>query len=231
MAETGTHVEFGVIATNLMGPDALSYQWQINGTNIVGATNDTYWIDNVSFTNVATYTVVITGSNSITADPAHLAIYQLFATNSNGGTLSVPVGWFVNQNISCTSGGTFQRGFNPTNDSGLPAFFYHKLVPNQTGPFQNTASSKLTIDTFPCENGSGDTGLMLQRNWLLSPAVMCNDNSPAAPACHPLGAKGGPLTLSYGGSPPDGRYRLTLMYKLANPPPGLKVWYHWLYHD
>jgi hypothetical protein len=231
MAEVGTHVEFGVIATNLMGTNALSYQWKINGGNIDGATNNAYWIDNVGFTNVATYTVEITaGTNYVTSAPAHLAIYSLFGTNSNGGTMSTPIGWFEGQANTCASGGTFERAFCPTNDTGWPAFFYGKYATNQTGPFQNTVSPKLTIDTFHCDNGTGDTGLMLQRNWTTGSPVMCNDNagSPPAPGCHPLGAKGGPITLNTG---LYARYRLTLMYKLASPPPSGTVAFNWLYHN
>jgi hypothetical protein len=226
IAETGTYVEFGVIATNLVGSEPLSYQWKINGIDIAGATNDVYSIAGVDFANIATYTVEITAAtNSALSDAAHLAIYHLMQTNSTIGTLGVPIGWFTNTISSGTCATNFTKAYNPVLDTGLPAFFYGKYVSSQTGPFQNTAYSKLTIDTFHCDNDPADTGLMLQRNWMMNPPVMCSDVTNAAPACHLLGAKGGPITLS---TASNAKYRLTLMHK-ATPPSSGKVYFNWLY--
>lgn len=52
-----------------------SYQWQQNGTNIVGATNPTYSIASVASNNAANYGVVVRdGTNVITSAPAMLVV-------------------------------------------------------------------------------------------------------------------------------------------------------------
>ena len=58
----GSTANFSVTDSN-----AMSYQWQFNGTNIMGATNSTLSIENVNNTNAGSYTVVI--DNSITSSP------------------------------------------------------------------------------------------------------------------------------------------------------------------
>ena len=61
------NVTLGVAAT---GGD-LSYQWQLNGTNIVSATSVTYNIPRVGATNVGVYTVIVSNlAGSVTSQAA-----------------------------------------------------------------------------------------------------------------------------------------------------------------
>lgn len=55
----GTTVSFSVVATSL---SAREYQWRFNGVNIAGATNTTYFINNVQAWHAANYSVAITNA-------------------------------------------------------------------------------------------------------------------------------------------------------------------------
>jgi len=53
------------------GPAALSYQWELNGVPIAGATGTTYAVSSFSLANAGVYTAVISSSlGSITSNPA-----------------------------------------------------------------------------------------------------------------------------------------------------------------
>ena len=68
----GESASFSVV---VMDTRALSYQWQFNGTNIAGATNDTVLLRNVGTSNEGEYRVVLTNpSGSVTSAPAMLWI-------------------------------------------------------------------------------------------------------------------------------------------------------------
>ncbi len=54
----GTNATFTVTATGT----GLTYQWRKNAVNIAGATNASYTINNITATDAASYTVVITGT-------------------------------------------------------------------------------------------------------------------------------------------------------------------------
>jgi len=68
----GGRVTFSVAAT---GAAPWSYQWTFNGTNIAGATNSIYTINNAQTSAAGTYAVVVTDSSG--------------STTSSGATLSV----------------------------------------------------------------------------------------------------------------------------------------------
>ena len=52
-------LSFSVVA---VGPGALSYQWQLDGTNIVGATNSSLTFNFLQYSNAGTYSVVVSNS-------------------------------------------------------------------------------------------------------------------------------------------------------------------------
>lgn len=73
----GTNATFSVIAIG----SGLTYQWKKNGSNISGATNNTYTISNISEADEASYTVTVTGTcNTVTSNIATLTV-----TESTGG--------------------------------------------------------------------------------------------------------------------------------------------------
>ena len=68
----GGSVEFTVIAT---GDPPLTYQWQFNGADILGATNTALLISNVTTNDQGDYTVIVRNlSASVTSAPATLAV-------------------------------------------------------------------------------------------------------------------------------------------------------------
>ncbi len=231
IAEKGTHVDFTVVATN--AGYSLTYQWQFNGTNnIPGATNKSYCIENVQMTDAGAYTVSVAGNGSTNSKPAYLSVYALACGNSTFGSLATPVGLFTPSSFSCPSGGTFQKGYFPTNDDGTPAMFYGPNATSQKGPFQNTQYlPTLTVDTFTNSNGQADTGIRVRDNWSPFSDECCNDD--ASPPnqlgeTSNLQSKCGPLTL---GTLTSSKYKLTILYK---DPPGAPssgtITFNWNYH-
>ncbi|MDI1251189.1 MAG: immunoglobulin domain-containing protein, partial [Lacunisphaera sp.] len=64
-----------VLSVTAGSPVAVTYQWQKDGTDIIGATASTYSIASVQVGDVGSYTVVVTNSaGSVTSDAAVLAI-------------------------------------------------------------------------------------------------------------------------------------------------------------
>jgi len=77
-----------VLSVTASGAAPLRYQWRKNGTNIAGATTNSYAISNAQPSNAANYTLVITNSiGSITSRVAVLSVNplwtQAFADNFN----------------------------------------------------------------------------------------------------------------------------------------------------
>lgn len=72
----------------------LNYQWQINGTNLVGETNTTLVLSNAQMANSGAYDVVVTnGLGSITSVVARLEVVPVFAWGTNNsGVLDLPFG-------------------------------------------------------------------------------------------------------------------------------------------
>ncbi|HZM02771.1 MAG TPA: immunoglobulin domain-containing protein [Candidatus Saccharimonadales bacterium] len=56
-----------VVAPNSPGTPPLDYDWQINGTNITGATTSTFNLTNVQFNNSATYDLLISNATGLVA--------------------------------------------------------------------------------------------------------------------------------------------------------------------
>jgi len=79
---------------SVIGPVPSSYQWQLNGTNILDATNVTYSIASVTANDVGNYTVV---ANSVTSAPGVLLISAPAGsgvwTNLLGGSWTTANNW------------------------------------------------------------------------------------------------------------------------------------------
>lgn len=87
----GTNITFSVIAS---GTGPLSYQWQMNGTNIPGATAGSYAKSNVQTTDAGNYQAIVANSyGSVTSSVAVITFgSQPVGFNGNG------LNWTVNQN-------------------------------------------------------------------------------------------------------------------------------------
>ena len=84
----GATAQFTVLAT---GSPVLAYQWQLNGTNLPGATGPSLSLTNVSSANLGLYAVTVTNAyGSVTSSNATLTVYTppcVTITNS-------PVSWW-----------------------------------------------------------------------------------------------------------------------------------------
>ncbi|MEY4386021.1 MAG: hypothetical protein RLY20_1304, partial [Verrucomicrobiota bacterium] len=137
---------------------ALAIQWQLNGTNVSGATNDSYNLDPSTLTNglYSLRAIVHDDTDWVRTDPSA----TLFCTNTWGVTIAIPRLWIESP---MATGGQFRftvRGsgvtnftiraatnlaswasistnalvggqFNYTNTSGLPLRFYRVVAPPQ----------------------------------------------------------------------------------------------------
>ncbi len=84
----GGSADFSVSAG---GSPPLTYQWTLNGTALLGATNSSYILDSIDFSNIGIYRVIITNIGSaVTSAPARLAFNpQIIVNNQVGAILRV----------------------------------------------------------------------------------------------------------------------------------------------
>ena len=107
----GTDTTFSVVTS---GTGPITYQWQLNGAPIAGATTNSYTLTNLQATNMGNYTVVVTGpQGSITSSVAALVVdtmvlYEPFNYTNFGAPVSdnTPSNW--------TLSGTATNDFNVT---------------------------------------------------------------------------------------------------------------------
>jgi hypothetical protein len=229
IVKEGEKVSFSVVVSGLKN---VSYQWQFNRSNLVRAMEATYTFHRpVGFENVGEYRVLVRGENGITlSGPAYLSVYAAAQVgNVSSGTLATPIGQFGNQTYSCGQA-TFKKGYTPMNASGQPMFFYGPNAFPQSGLFKNPGGcTDLTIDTFSADNGTADTGIRIQNNWIPLRDACCNDDAtggtyPKQSQCQLS------LTNNPGRVANKNTYRLSILYKV---PPGApasgKVTFNWKY--
>jgi hypothetical protein len=205
------------------------YQWRFNGSNIASATSNSYTIASVDFSDIGEYTVQVWGSPTNQSEVAYLSVYSTLGTDT-GGTLGSPIGLFAGPNYTCSSGGTFQKGYTPVNPDGTPALFYSPTVPvtAQSGLFSpNPGLHYLRIDTFHADNGTADTGLRLKNNWSPPVILTCNDDFTGG-----TGTKQSRIDWTLSTANGQTTYRAGIFYKnTPGPPASGKVYINWLYHD
>jgi hypothetical protein len=120
----GGSVTFSVQATGVPGP---AYQWRFNGTNIIGATNNSYTITNAQAINVGSYSVLVSNiQGSIASRPALLSL------NSSPSIFLQPRSQYLNEGDNVT----FIVGASGT----APLNYQWRFVP---------AASGTTLQTFP----------------------------------------------------------------------------------
>jgi hypothetical protein len=233
VAEVDTFVDFSVIATNVD-----RYQWKMSDasapgtyTNIPSATSSNYYITNVTFMDVASYVVDVISTNfgTTTSQPAHLAAYLVYPTNSSAGVLETPIGWFSTSETVTCEGSSFPQGYCPHDDYGIYYLFYGPTAPGSTGPFANTEYKRyLTVDTFHADNGTADTAVRLRKNWtIISPIICCEDSPPPGTFPSPA-AQCGPIDM-IGLGWTDKDFKLVVYYK-GTPPASGKVAFNWKYN-
>lgn len=169
--QVGSPVTFTVVAhkppPNTNAP--LTYQWSFNGVDIPGATASSYTIPSVTFTDVGTYRVVVSGSPGTQSDPAYLSVYSV---TGNSGTLSNPLAAFLNNTTGtpCPPS-TFNKYY--TN------YFFNgpNVSPGlRTPAFANAdGMTRLKVDTCHANNNSGNqTAVRIVKNVIQATQLACD---------------------------------------------------------
>lgn len=157
----GANVTF---TTGVAGTGPLTFQWRFNGTNIAGATTNTYSISNVQATNQGNYSLLVTNSaGSTVSSNASLTV------NLPPSISTQPVNVITNQNCPATfaviaSGASplsYQWRFNGGNISGATnssytmssvttnnAGGYSVFITNMAGTLLSS-SATLTVNVAP----------------------------------------------------------------------------------
>lgn len=100
--DAGTSGSLSVTAT---GAVPLTYQWQLDGTNIPGATSSTYSIADASTNNAGTYTVIVSNPNgTVTSLPVTVTVDTTPQIVSNPSGEVADIGSTVTFTVSASGG-------------------------------------------------------------------------------------------------------------------------------
>jgi hypothetical protein len=166
------HVCTGSVLTlSVTAAYATSYQWNLNGAPITGATNSTYTVGSVSSANVGNYSVtVVNGISSITSAVARIAVGSSIVSNPTSLSLhpaqvaffsvaaqgigSLAYQWFQIPSGGSTgvalSGGTSSSYSTPPVDVTYNGTQYYATVTDSCGPLSSTdASLTVTAGNVP----------------------------------------------------------------------------------
>lgn len=129
---TGTNVTFTAVASNLGSSPA--YQWQLNGSNISGATNSTYSTNTLANGNRITCVVTAVATPCIIGSPA--TSNELLITVSSSLAASVSITADPSGTICTGSQITFTA--TPVNGGASPSYQWQIGGVNQTGETNQT---------------------------------------------------------------------------------------------
>jgi alpha-tubulin suppressor-like RCC1 family protein len=96
----GQSFTFSITVTNGDGP--FTYQWQLNGSNIVGATNASYTVASATVANAGTYMVTVAGFVGSTSQSATLTVNKAVATVTLGSLAQTYTGSALNATATTT---------------------------------------------------------------------------------------------------------------------------------
>jgi hypothetical protein len=114
---------FGSLSATLIGTPPFTYQWQLNGANVSGATNETLTFTNFSGADVGNYTLVVSNSaGSTNSEPAEVTLVPSVRSNRAAELWTVKAG----SRPYITTGNT-ERGMAYNSVSN------HVLVVSRTG--------------------------------------------------------------------------------------------------
>jgi hypothetical protein len=140
---------FAVVAG---GTTPLNYQWDFNGTNILGATNSSLLLTNVQFSQTGAYAVTIT--NNYGSAASSNAILTVNPPPSCDSAPSGLVAWWPAENnandIVGTNNGTLQGGLSFTNGEIGRAFLF------------NTTTAAVKIAASPGLNVGAGAGFTIE---------------------------------------------------------------------
>jgi hypothetical protein len=131
----GNNTNFLVVADS---PIALSYQWQFNGAIIAGATAPTLALNNVTFGQAGSYTVIVTNSSgSVTSAPALLTVTQL-----PNLTPYKPAGW-SDKIVAATNGASTSSS---AQDAGI--IYSHQDIYVNWAVINNSSNGNITVQFY-----------------------------------------------------------------------------------
>jgi uncharacterized repeat protein (TIGR03803 family) len=131
----GSNITLRVAAT---GTGPLSYQWQLNGVDIVGTNSATLILTNVNAANAGSYTVVVTGpGGSVTSSPIALTVTVPTSPSAPAFT-PAPGTYRTPQTVTITSTGAIAIYY--TTDGNAPTSASHLY----TGPISIPATTTLS---------------------------------------------------------------------------------------
>jgi hypothetical protein len=181
------------------------YQWQFNGTNILGATNlggaglssSGYSIPNAQTANNGTYTVVVTNTyGSVTSTPAALTVYTLPSIAAQPASQTVIIG--SNATFSVVASGTppfiYQWRFNGTNITAATGSTY-SITNAQT---TNAGSYDVKVSSYFGSTNSQPATLTVVLPFAISGQVFEPSGTNGLPGVKVTAGTNSVLTDSYG---------------------------------
>jgi gliding motility-associated-like protein len=118
----GTNATFTVTASG----SGITYQWKKNGSNIAGATNASYTINNIGAADAASYTVTVTGTcGAVTSNPATLTVNAAPAITAQPANVIQCAGTNATFTVTATGAGlTYQWRKGGVNIAGATSASY-----------------------------------------------------------------------------------------------------------
>ena len=169
---TGESYTFNVVADG----SNLTYQWQLNGNDISGATSDTYTISNVSASDAGDYTVVVTGDcGSVTSNVATLNVNESLTITTQpqagdvceGGTYTFTVAvtgdnpTYQWQKDGNDISGATSSSYTISNATSADAGTYTCIVSNSCGSV-TTQPAGLTVSQQPAISQQPQSGTVCE---------------------------------------------------------------------
>jgi len=146
------------------------FEWRKNHISLPGETNTTLTLQNLTTTNVGSYTLLYKGGSEGETAPVHVGVY-IDIHGSTGRKLTEPIGKFIIQNNglgACAVGKTFGR--------------YKTYTPFPSSTYPDGGEPLLTVETCFPENGSTlDTAVVIKENTIFMTQVGCSDAQ--TPSC------------------------------------------------
>ncbi|HEY0354642.1 MAG TPA: hypothetical protein VGC29_00480, partial [Flavisolibacter sp.] len=132
----------------------LTYQWRKGGVNIAGATSATYTINNVSYADAGSYSVVVTGTCApvVTSDNSVLTVTDNNWVGTSNSDWSNPLNWCGGVPTAAMSV-TIPSGtpFSPVIAGNAPV---NNITINTGATLQVTASGRLILHGALTNNGT-----------------------------------------------------------------------------
>lgn len=135
------------------GTDPITYQWQLNGNNISGATASALLITSANAANAGVYTCIITNSaGTVTTSPSTLVVSNPpVITASPVAAQSVAAGTTVNLSVSVSdpTSVTYQWQFNGVNIFGAssPNLILNSVTAANAGSYVCVVSNLVGVTT------------------------------------------------------------------------------------